>query len=329
MNQKDLIASISQALAKGDSEKQAYFESDFFTSLQNFSPDDQHHFMERLKTTGNTWGFHTSDPVARRLSRKVQSAILESDSVLMNPEVLGVARQRPVIFLGNHLSFTDANFFDYLLSEAGYDDVASTIAVLAGPKVFTGILRRFASLCFGTIKVAQSSSRASGEALISRRKVAQLAYTTLAAAKERQDRGEHLLIFVEGCRSRSSSMQRVLPAIGRYIEHPDAMIIPFGLWGTERLMPIEDDFLYRSTAMGRMGTPVAASDLRSQSQGNKIIIADTIGYLISDLLPAAYRGVYQSVMKNMKPARELATMLAGAAPEKPGSPHGEKNILLQ
>ena len=104
-------------------------------------------------------------------------------------------------------------------------------------------------------------------------------------------------------------MQRILPAIGRYLDPPGTMIIPFGLWGTERLMPIEDEGLYRSTAMLHLGSPVAAADLFSQSQNNKLVIADTIGYLISDLLPEAYKGVYQGVSEKMKKARELATML--------------------
>ena len=42
--------------------------------------------------------------------------------------------------------------------------LANRLTAVAGPKVFTSRERRFSSLCFGTIKVPQSSEVASGEA---------------------------------------------------------------------------------------------------------------------------------------------------------------------
>ena len=46
------------------------------------------------------------------------------------------------------------------------------MTVLVGPKVYMLAVRRLASLCFGSIKIPQSQSRASGEAVMPRREVA-------------------------------------------------------------------------------------------------------------------------------------------------------------
>ena len=93
---------------------------------------------------------------------------------------LDFARSQPVFFIANHLSYIDANVIDALLVDAGYAEVANGLTVLAGPKVFALPIRRMASLCFGAIKMPQSQSTASGEAVMPRREVARLALATLA-----------------------------------------------------------------------------------------------------------------------------------------------------
>ena len=64
-----------------------------------------------------------------------------------------------------------------------------------------------------------------------RREVARLALETLASVAERRAKGDHLLVFVEGTRSRTATMQRVLPAAARYFEPPGTQIVPLGLSG--------------------------------------------------------------------------------------------------
>ncbi len=307
MDRQILIASITDAVEKWETEAQTHFKAGILKSMQNRKEGELSQFLQRMDTTGNEWGFHSSDPVARQISRKIQELILEEGSALLNSDALDIARQRPVVFLGNHLSYIDANLMDFLLNEAGYNDIARKLTVLVGPKVFTLPIRRFASLCFSTIKLAQSPSRASGEAIMPRRKVAKLAYETLATAQKCQNRGNHLLIFVEGSRSRSGGMQRILSATVRYLDHPGTIIIPFGLWGTERLMPIKGNSIYRSTAMIHLGNPISSPALLERCRNNRMIFADTIGYLISDLLPTPYKGIYHGPSEEMLEARNLAT----------------------
>ena len=67
-------------------------------------------------------------------------------------------------------------------------EVADRMTVLVGPKVYMLPVRRLASLCFGAIKIPQSQSRASGEAVMPRREVARLAMQTLQSVAQRYAR---------------------------------------------------------------------------------------------------------------------------------------------
>ena len=268
-------------------------------------------FLARLQSTGEDWGYHPSHALARALSHIVMRAMLEKGSAIEKPEALAGARGRPVIFVGNHLSFADANVFEFLLSDAGYSELAERLVVVAGPKVFTSPLRRVASLGFGTIKTPQSSSIASGEAVMSPREVARTASRTLRAAREQVEAGAALLVFIEGTRSRTGSMQRALAGVARYLDRAEALVLPFGQTGTERLTPVgPTEHFQHARVVARIGTPVAASDLVDLCNHKRALIMDTLGCLIADCLPAEIRGVYSGSDPRLGAARELATRLS-------------------
>ncbi len=276
---------------------------------QSLSDADLEHFFERLRTTGSEWDYQPPDPVARALSRLVFGVLLEPGSALDGTEPLETARHRPVIFVANHLAFADANVIDRLMCEAGFADVAERLTALVGPKVFTLPLRRVASLCFGTIKLPQSQSRASGEAVMPPREVARIAADTIVAARRRMQQGDHLLIFVEGTRSRSASMQRALAAVARYLDYPGVALLPVGLAGSERLIPIGDEALHRTRVRACVGPPVDAESLRERADGKRALVMDTVGCLIARALPPAYRGVYSGQDPAFERARAIAESL--------------------
>jgi 1-acyl-sn-glycerol-3-phosphate acyltransferase len=251
-------------------------------------------FPTRLATTGQNWGYHAPDPVCRRISRLAHGLVLQPGSRLEASDALALARRQPVFFIANHLSYIDANVIDALLVGAGYADVADGLTVLAGPKVFAKPIRRMASLCFGAIKMPQSQSTASGEAVMPRREVARLAQETLLTVEERRRKGDHLLVFVEGTRSRSAAMSRVLPAAARYFEAEGTQVVPLGLWGTETLMRVETETVTPSEVHARVGRAIDAKQLFERAGGKRPVVADALGYLIADLLPPAYRGEYAS-----------------------------------
>ncbi len=264
--------------------------------------------IERVASTGEHWGYHRADLVARTISRAIHGVVLESSSKLIDAGNVEIARARPVIFLGNHLSFVDANVVDALLSSASLEEVANRLTVIVGPKVFSQPIHRLASLCFGVIKIPQSTTRASDEAVMSLREVARLAGDTLQSVRTRQEDGDHLLIFVEGSRSRTGAMQPALTAVARYLEHPDALIIPFGIWGTDKLMPLGEEHVHPAEVTLRFGRPVDAAALRALCP-RRALLAQSVGFLIADLLPAAHRGHYATAKGELATARAAASAL--------------------
>lgn len=302
-------------LGQQDPDHHAALEGSIEALLAETSDAELQHFMDRLARTGEDWGYHPVNGLARALSRVVQSVIFEPGSSLGCDERLALAGGRRIVFLANHISFVDANAFEHLLATGGHEDIARRLVVVTGPKVYSRPLRRLASLCFGTIKVPQSSSRASGEAIMPPREVAGVARQVLREAAGRVVAGDALLVFVEGTRSRSGGMQRALAGVARYLADDGLLLVPAGIWGTERLVPIaETETLHPTRVAARIGRPIEADLLRERCGRNRSLMMDTVGLLIAQELPDSYRGVYgdESAGANdpaLTRAREIAASL--------------------
>lgn len=294
VDREALVGGIANLLVEWGAGERSSVERLIAERLADADPSELVALRDRVANTGQTWGYHPHDPICRRLSRLMHELVLLPGSGLEPSGALDAARSQPVFFIANHLSYIDANSIDALLVRAGFADVADELTVLAGPKVFALPIRKLASLCFGTIKMPQSQSTASGEAVMPRREVARLAMETLVTVSERRAKGDHLLVFVEGTRSRTGSMQRVLPAAARYFETPGTMIVPIGLWGTETLMRVETEKVAPSEVHARVGALIDSAELFARAGGKRPVVADALGYLIADLLPPAYRGEYGS-----------------------------------
>jgi 1-acyl-sn-glycerol-3-phosphate acyltransferase len=141
------------------------------------------------------------------------------------------------------------------------------------------------------------------------REVARIARETIDVAFERQKSGDSLLIFVEGTRSRGGGMQRALPAVSRYFEYPDAFLVPLGIRGSERLLPVEQEKVHRATVNVRVGKPVSAARVFELSQQSRRCVVDVMGVLIAKLLPAQYQGAYGGNAEDLGEARRIAEQL--------------------
>jgi 1-acyl-sn-glycerol-3-phosphate acyltransferase len=281
-------------------------------SLRGATPAEFYELSQRIESTGATWGYHAPDPLASGISHEVLRVLLTPTSRLHDATHLEAVRREPLILVGNHLSFADANLLEYLLTGTGYGDVSRRITALVGPKVYSQPLRRFASLCFGTVKLPQSPSRASEEAVMPSREAARLASEAIRTARARHAGGDALVIFVEGTRSRTKRMQRALAAVARYMEPPAGWVVPLGIWGSEDLIPVDDERLHSGHVEARVGRPVSTEELFERCQGKRPLVMDTVGFLIADLLPRPYRGVYEEGEKGEDAHLEHARQIAGA-----------------
>ena len=246
----------------------------------------------RLAASGTDWGYFPPDPLARRIHHIIAEYMLGEGSTLYGAEHAESVAGEPVIIFANHLSYSDANLLEILLQRAGAHSLANRLTVIAGPKVYSSLTRRFSSLCFGTIKIPQSSTVASGEAVMDPREVARAARRSIEIAHERLAAGDAVLVFAEGARSRTQGLQQMLAAASRYVDGPDAWILPVGIVGTEAMFPIGEEALYPVRVVARVGAPIRASVLREQQGGNRQMMMDRVGEAIAELVPPEYRGVY-------------------------------------
>ncbi len=248
-----------------------------------------------LAVAGNEWDYYPRDPLARRIHHVLADTLVGADSVLLGAEHLPLVANRPVIILSNHLSYSDANLLEVLLHRGGGAALADRLTVMAGPKVYSSLKRRFSSLCFGTIKTPQSSGRSSEDAVMNPREVARAARRTIEIAHERLRLGDALLVFPEGTRSRTGGLQPMLAAVTRYLEDAGTLILPVGITGTDAMFPIGEDTLHPVRIVAHLGPPIEVDVLRARVNADRRLMMDAVGLAIARLLPPENRGAYDDV----------------------------------
>jgi 1-acyl-sn-glycerol-3-phosphate acyltransferase len=246
-----------------------------------------------LSTAGADWDYYPRDLLARRIHQVLADRILLPESALHGAEHLAALGTGPVVIMANHLSYADANLIEVMFHRAGAEQTCDRLTVIAGPKVYSSLKRRFSSLCFGTIKVPQSSGVSSEDAVMDPREVARAARRSIEIAHERLRLGDALLVFGEGTRSRTRGMQPMLAAAARYLECPGTTVLPVGIVGTEALFPIGEDALHPVRVEVRVGRPIEAQEIHQRSGGDRQGMMDNVGQAIAALLPQEYRGAYE------------------------------------
>ena len=260
-----LIAAITTFLSGQDARTLAAIRVALERELNAAGPDALVRLGERLANDGADWDFYPADPLARRIHHVLADRLLEPDSALFGAEHLAAVTGKPVVIFANHLSYSDANLLEVLLHRAGGAALVDRLTVVAGPKVYSSLKRRFSSLCFGTIKTPQSSGLSTEDAVMNARDVARAARRSIDIAHERLRLGDALLVFAEGTRSRTSGLQQMLTGVTRYLDCPGTCVLPVGITGTEALFPIGDDTLHPVKAVTRVGRPIPASALRERT----------------------------------------------------------------
>lgn len=260
----------------------------------------------RLSGTTAGWEYYPRDPLARRIHHVIAELLLPERSGLEGAEHAADVDGRPVVLFANHLSYSDANLLEIVLQRYGAAPLADRLTAMAGPKVYSSRTRRFSSLCYGTIKIPQSSTRASEDAVMSVRDVARAARRAIEIARTHIAAGDALLLFPEGARSRTGGLQEMLPAVARYLEVPGTTILPVGITGTEAMFPVGEEKLHVVPVRARIGPPIEARVLHERCAGDRRLIMEAIGVAIARVLPEPYGGVYSRITPSLeKAARAL------------------------
>ena len=300
-----LIEGITTFLAIQEPHTRHDIQAALGRAIDDAGPSALARMNERLDDAGADWSYCPRDPLARRIHHVLADKLLEPNSALLGLEHVTALSGRPVVIFANHLSYSDANLLEILLQRSGGAELADRLTVIAGPKVYSSLKRRFSSLCFGTIKTPQNSALSTEDAVMNPREVARAARLSIDIAHERLALGEALLVFAEGTRSRSSGMQHLLAGASRYLDGPGTWILPVGITGTEALFPVGSDALHPVCIETRMGGPVPASVLQTYTGGDRRLMMDVIGLAVAQLLPAEYRGVYGTDAAGLEDARRV------------------------
>jgi 1-acyl-sn-glycerol-3-phosphate acyltransferase len=304
-----LIAAATRFLGQWSDDELRALRQRVADLMSEATPEELERVAERLRTTGSDWTYYPPDPFSRRVHYALADVALTPDSTLEGAEHLEASQHAPLVFVPNHVSYADANLVEIMLHRFGFDELAGRLCVIAGPKVYAELFRRFSSLCFGTIKTPQSSARSSGEAVMAPRDVAREARRSIGAAHERQRLGDHLLVFIEGTRSRQTRLQPALAAVTRYFDFPGSKLVPLAVTGGEKLVPVGDERLNPARITVRIGPSFEAARLAELARGKRQLMVDAIALRIAQLLPPSYRGAYADDVEGLEAARQIADAL--------------------
>ena len=301
-----LIGAITAFLALPDPQTLGDIRESLERVVDEAGPEALARLNERLDHAGADWSYSPRDPLARRIHHVLADKLLEPDSAMFGVEHVAALAGKPVVIFANHLSYSDANLLEIMLQRSGGAALADRLTVIAGPKVYSSLKRRFSSLCFATIKTPQSSALSSEDAVMNPREVARAARLSIDIAHERLEPGKRSWSSPKARAAATAGCSRCSPGVSRYLDGPGTWILPAGIIGTEALFPVGGDALHPVRIEVRVGRPIPASMLQTHAGGDRRLMMDVIGLAIAQLLPPDYRGAYGNGDANLEDARASA-----------------------
>ena len=183
--------------------------------------------------------------------------------------------KRPYLFVCNHLSNSDGLILNKVLEK-------ENIIFVAGKKLKSNSLT---NLGFKTVRSISILPNSPDKEAIKK---------VISTVKD----GNSVLIFPEGTRSRTAKMLEAKKGILLFVKLTNAPIVPIGIWGTEKFMPIENDMgkeAFYDAAININIGEVFYLPKKSDDETKENWETNSLNHImvrIAELLPKEYRGFY-------------------------------------
>jgi 1-acyl-sn-glycerol-3-phosphate acyltransferase len=106
--------------------------------------------------------------------------------------------------------------------------------------------------------------------------------------------GEVVAIFAEGTRAKSGEAQEARAGVVFLAQRTGVPIVPVAISGTERLFSKRFPWYRRGKVQMTFGPPFTLAELGQVTRDNRDEIAQRVMARVAELLPPAYRGVYEA-----------------------------------
>lgn len=183
--------------------------------------------------------------------------------------------KKPILFICNHLSNSDALVINKALKN-------QDITFVAGVKLSNNALTNLGMVITKTIAIRPNTA---DKDAISR---------IIKTLKQ----GNNILIFPEGTRSRTGSMIKAKNGVYLIQKLSKASIVPLGINGTEKLMPINKDMglekFYHAKVTLNIGKEINLPN-KEEDEDKHQYEERLVSFMmnkVAELLPKAYRGFY-------------------------------------
>lgn len=188
------------------------------------------------------------------------------------------SEEGPFIFIGNHLSNSDGLIVNKVLKEK-YDPY-----FIAGVKLDDKSLTNIGTRLIKTINIVPNSA--------DRESINKIVREVKA--------GQNIVMFPEGTRSRTAEMIEGKKGVLLIARLTKAKIVPFGLVGSEKLMPINDNDMgaesfQHAKVEVNFGKPITipTKEKEETKQEYDLRVLTYLMKSIANLIPENYRGVYR------------------------------------